>query len=170
MQALGGQHIAPRPIGNLQIFDEVEAVELGTPSHHVWQIPAFRRRRTPNTSHPVLQAKARERAIDRSLRRRVIRLGLQRGSNRSRSVFAQRTRLELDAQLRNALFEIRSHAIPGAPGSAVSKIEAVQTMASCFGNPFANHALAETKLICGLTNAHTGSDRFNHRSPASLNC
>src|SRR6185295_88668 len=164
-----GEHMDQRAISDLQVFNEVEAVEFGATSHHGRQIPAFRRRRTPNTSPPILQAEARERAIDGSRGRRLMGLNLQRRPNRPRPAFAQCTCLKLDAQLANTLFEIRRNTVPGTTRRAVSKIEAVQTMPTCPGHPHANRALAEPELSCSLADAHTGAHRLNHCPSASLN-
>ena len=60
METDGGHDVHVGAATQAQVFDEVEAIDIGPLCSDAWQIPAFRRRGSTNSSPPVESATAQE--------------------------------------------------------------------------------------------------------------
>src|SRR5581483_1308084 len=168
VQALGGEHVHQGPLGDLQVFDEVEAVELGTARHDLRQVPALGRCRPANTPHAILQSESREHAVDSGLARRMRHLRLQRRRDRVRPILTQDAFAQLHAKFGDALFEGKARAIPGPSRLAICKIGAIEPFTLRALYPKGSSALAKAELQCRLTDAHACTHRLDHRPTAAL--
>src|SRR6266849_5001908 len=163
MQTLGGEHIDQWPVGELEIRDEVKAVELGLPRYYARQIPALGWRGAPDTPYTVLQSETRKRAVNAGFRRCISRpLGMQRHLDRSRPILAQDTLTQLDAKCGNALLNIERRTVPGATRLVIREIHTVQATSFGTSNPERHGAHVHTKLSRYSAHTLTRAHQANH--------
>jgi hypothetical protein len=94
---------------------------------------------------------------------------LQRGSDCAGAIFAQNAFTQIEAQLRNTLFDIGRRPVRGAARLSIGKINAVEALAISALNPERNRALRKPELLACATYVHASPNRFEHRLAALLN-
>jgi len=166
VQALSGQHVHQRAVRDLEIFNEIEAVDFGVARDHRGQIPALWRCRSANAAHAVLQSESREHAVDRGLAWGAFHFRLQHGTNRSGPRFTENAVAQLGAQLGDTLFDGRRRTVPSAARFAVTQIGPIKLLAMCSRNPQIDSTLADPEFARRLPNAHTSTHSFHHRAAA----
>jgi hypothetical protein len=147
VQTLGGQYIDQRPTSDFELGDEVKAVKFGLTRYDARQIPPLGRCRASDASHAILQSKARQHTVDAGLRRHACHFSLQRGSDCPSPVFTQNAFTQVDAQLRNTLFDIGRGTVRGATRLSIGKINVVEALAVSTLNPNAT-VLLENRKCC----------------------
>ncbi len=165
VQAGGGEHQDQRPPGDLQVLDEVKAVQLGLALGESGQMPAFRRRRTALPMRAIERAVALEHPVNRRARGKLLEQAvlLQRQADRIGPVLAQDTVLtQRPTHAQNARFDIHAYAVPGATGLTVIKAHPVKTLAPCVLYPIGHRAHTHPILHCHGAHASPRANRSNH--------
>jgi len=148
VQAGAGEHIDKGASGNLQILDEIEAVELGSPTGQIGQIPALGRRRPAKSMRTIEQPPAGKYAVDRRARGRLghaqshvqrLPYGITTILTQY-AVFAQRGTYAHDGRL-----QLRTGAVPRPPGRAVIEADPIEPLAFGVRDPVAHRAHADAK-------------------------
>lgn len=169
MDAGAGKHRHERPIGDLQLFNKVEAVEFRVTCRDRRQIPATRRRRPTLTPSAVLRSISRQSAVDRSAGRHHRRLlSLQRTLNRLCAALAEHAVRTKDvAKLQQTLLGGVVDAIPahGAAWRPVIEIHTVQALTRSSLNPQIYRAKAHAKTIGHCTNTRARANGAHDPAP-----
>ena len=162
VQAGGGEHRDQWSVGDLQILDEIEAVELGASACQIGQIPALGRRWPALTMRGIEGAVALEHAVDRRARRDCAAVLLQRRADCIEPVFAQHTVLsQRVAQAQDALLHVSARAVPRPPWSAVGKVDPVDAFGPRTLDPVGGRGDAEAQLRGCAAQALSGTHRLN---------
>ncbi len=145
------KHRDERPASDLQILNEIEAVELDLAVGQIRQIPALGRRRPALPMRAIEHPVTRKHTVDRRARRHVLHgiVLLQRQANRHGTVLAQYALLaQGSSHLQDALLQIRGRAIPGPAGLTVREVHPIHALAASAGNPVRRRAHTDPEL-CG---------------------
>ena len=165
VQAGGSEYRDQRPPGDLQVLDEVKAVQLGLALGESGQMPAFRRRRTALPMRAIERAVALEHPVNRRARGKLLKRAvlLQRQADRIGPVLAQDTVLtQRPTHAQNARFDIHAYAVPGATGLTVIKVHPVKTLAPCVLYPIGHRTHTHPILHCHGAHASPRANRSNH--------
>ena len=171
MQADAGEQADQWTIGDLQVLNKVEAVELRFAASQSGQVPPLGRRGSALTTHGVEGTAPLQHAVDRSARNRY---GLfddrQRIGDRLCAVLSQHAVLaQVDARSKNLRFLARRRPIPRSSGLAIGEVDARQLLAPSVLHPVTNSANTHRKMPCDCAHGFTITHRSNHRqSPRCL--
>ena len=156
------------PPGDLQVLDEIKAVELRPPASHCWQIPALGRRRAALPRYAIERAMTRQHAVDSGARGN--RLGralfVQGQGNGVGSVFAQYAVFAQSAtHSKNVLFYLDWSAVPGSPRHQIRERHPVEASAAGALNPIGHRAHAHSSRPRHRVQTLSRSYRLNHLAP-----
>ncbi len=172
VQAGGSEYRDQRPPGDLQVLDEVKAVQLGLAVGEAGQMPAFRRRRAALPMRAIERAVALEHPVNRHARGELLKRAvlLQRQADCIGPVLAQDTVLtQRPTHVQNALFDIDACAVPGATGLMVVEAHPVKTLAPCVLYPIGHRTHAHPKGDRHRAHASPRANRSNHLVTTSRN-
>ena len=168
MQADARQQADQRTVGNLQVLNEVEAVELCFTTGQPGQVPTFRWRGSALATHSIEGAAPLQHAVDGGTRNND---GMsidrrQRLRDRIRAVLSQHAVFaQVSTRLQNLRFPARRRPIPGPAWLAISKVDPRQGLASRMFHPMAHGTDAHRKTPGHCAHRLTVADRSHHRHP-----
>ena len=171
VQAGAGEHIDKGASGNLQILDEIEGVQFGSPTGQIGQIPALGRRRPALSVYAIKCAATRKHTVDRHARgNRLKRLFVFQGqADGVGPVLAQHAFFtQYISNTQNASFHVARCAIPGPTGLATFELHPVDALAPCTRNPVGRRAHAHTELPRSRSQASPRANRLNQLTAAAL--
>jgi len=167
MQADAGQQADQRTAGDLQVLDEIEAVELGCATCQLGQIPPLWGCRSTLATHGIQRTAPLQHAIDRGTRNDYgLFDGRQRIGDRLPAVLSQDALL---AQVRtcskNLRLPARRRPIPRSSRLAIAEVDPRKGLASRMLNPVADCTDAHRKAPCNRTHGFTAAYCSYHRQP-----
>ena len=171
VQAGAGEHIDKGASGNLQILDEIEGVELGSPTGQIGQIPALGRCRPALSVHAIKRAVTRKHTVNRRARGNGIKrlLMLQGQADGVGSILAQHAFFtQYVSNTQNALFYVARRAVPGPTGLAAFELHPVNALASRTRNPVGCRTDAYTELPRNESQASPRANRLNQLTAAAF--
>src|SRR6266545_1782707 len=158
-----------RTVCDLELLNQIEAVELCLATRQRRQIPALRRRGTTYASRAILQPCARKCSVNRRNGGHAhAHLSAQSTRNRFGSVFAQHTFFaKTSAKLNNALFYARADAIPAALATrlAIGELHALEPTLSSTCHPERDRALTDPQLLGYRFHALARAHQSNYLAP-----
>jgi len=172
VQASAGEHIDKGTVGDLQVLDEIEAVELGSPSGQIGQIPALGRCWSALPVRAIKRAAALKHPVNRHARwNRIKRLFMLQGQADSVGpVLAQHTFFtQYVSNTQNVLFHVARRAVPGATRFAIFELYPVDAFAPRARNPVSGGAYTYAKLRRNRSQASPRADRLNQLTTARFN-
>lgn len=149
VQAGAGEHIDKRACGNLQILDEIEGVQFGSPTGQIGKIPPLGRCRPALSVHTIKRAATRKHAVDRraprdSLNRPAL---MQRQADCIKSVLPQHAVLaQRSSHAQDVLFQGRRRAVPGPAGFTVCEAYTVNAFAPSMRDPVGSRTHTDPEL------------------------
>jgi len=171
VQAGAGEHIDKGSSSDLQVLNEIEAVELGSPTGQIGQIPALGRCRPALSVHAIKCAAARKHTVNRCARgNRFNRLLVLQGqADGVGPVLAQHALFtQYVSNTQNALFHVAKCAVPGPTGLATFELHPVDALAPCTRNPVGCRADAYTELPRNESQASPRANRLNQLTAAAF--
>jgi len=171
VQAGAGEHIDKGAVGDLQVLDEIEAVELGSSKGQIGQVPALGRRWPALPVHAIECAATRKHAVNRHARRnRLKRLFVLQGqADGIGPVLAQHAFLtQYISQAHDPLFQFGRRAVPGPTGLATFELYPVDALAPRTRNPVGRRAHAHTEISRDRSQASPRANRLNQLTPAAF--
>lgn len=149
VQASAGEYIDKGAVGDLQVFNEIEAIEFGSPTGQIGQIPALGRCRPALSVHTIKRAATRKHSVDRraprdSLTRAVL---MQRQTDCIKSVLAQHAVLaQGSSHAQDVLFQGRRRAVPGPARLTVCEAYTVNAFAASMCDPVRSRTQTDPEL------------------------
>jgi len=150
MQAGRSEHRDKRPTSDLQILDEVKAVQLGLAGGQIGQIPALGRRGPALPMRTVEHPVTRKYPVDRRALRDSLNISalMQRQADRVGSVLAQHAALaQVSSHAQDMLFQGRRRAVPGPTGLQIREAHPVHALAASACNPVSRRAHTDPELL-----------------------
>ena len=169
MQADAGQQADQRTVCDLQVLNEVEAVELCFATRQLGQVPPLGRRGSTLTTHGIQSTAPLQHAIDRGARNRYgLFDGRQRISDSLCAVLSQHAVIaQVDARSKNLRFLARRRPIPRSSGLAIGEVDTRQRLAARMLDPVAHGTDAHRKMPSNSAHGFTMTYRSDHRQAAS---
>ena len=169
MQADAGQQADQWTVGDLQILNKVEAIELRFAASQSGQVPPLGWRGSASTAHGIEGAAPFQHAVDRSARNRYgLFDGRQRIDDRLRAVLSQHAVLaQVNARSKNLRFLARRGPIPRSSRLAIGEVDTRQRLASRMLDPVTHGTDTHRKMPCDGTHGFTMTHRSDHCQPAS---
>lgn len=171
VQAGAGEYIDKGASGDLQILNEIEAVELGSPTGQIGQIPALGRCRPALSVHTIKRAATRKHAINRRAPRDPLSRPalMQRQADCIKSVLAQHAFFtQYVSNTQNASFHVARRAVPSPTGLAAFEPHPVNALAPRARNPVGRCAHAYTELPRSGSQALPRANRLNQLTAAAF--
>lgn len=170
VQTGGGENRNQRTVGDLQILDEVEGIQLRPGECHLWQVPALWGGRAALPMHGVDCTVSLQNAMDCCPGWDMsIRAGrVKRGGDRRGAILTQHTVSQALTGAQDALLHARAQAVGGPAGLVVSEIDPIQTLALCTRHPQRNGAHAHAKRRCDATQGTARAHGVDHALATTL--
>jgi hypothetical protein len=171
MQGHPGAHLEAEAAGERQAFDNIEAVEFGTPRRHVGKVPARWRGRAADPSAGIQSSAALEDPADRSYRRH------HRGAARPElavdgpgSILAQIARLlQLAAQAEDEVLHRRGRPPdPRRDRRTIAPVDTIQGQIAGTAAPPLHGGKAHLMRPCDRSHRCTGPNLRDDRAPLQL--
>ena len=172
VQTGAGEYIDKGSSSNLQILDEIEGVQFGSPTGQIGQIPALGRCRPALSVHTIKCAATRKHSVDRHARGNRLKrpCELQGQPNGVGSVLAQHTFFtQYVSNTQNVLFHVARRAVPGATRFAIFELYPVDAFAPRARNPVSGGAYTYAKLRRNRSQASPRANRLNQLTTARFN-
>ncbi|OGA35847.1 MAG: hypothetical protein A3F75_07970 [Betaproteobacteria bacterium RIFCSPLOWO2_12_FULL_64_23] len=171
VQAGTGEHIDKGAAGDLQVLDEIEAIEFGSPTGQIGQIPALGRCRPALSVYAIKCAATHKHSVNRHARGNWLTrlLMLQGQANGVGSVLAQHALFtQYVSNTQNALFHVARRAVPGPASLATVELHPVDALAPRTRNPVGRRAHAYTELSRNRSQASPRANRLNQLTAAAF--
>ncbi len=169
VHAGAGEHIDKGPSSDLQVFNEIEAVELGLSRGQIGQIPALGRCRPALPMHAIKRAVTRKHAVYRHARGNRLKrlLMLQGQADGVGPVLAQDAFVpQRTARAQDALLQPDRCAVRGSAGLAVSERHPVNAFTASACNPVGGRAEAYPEFRRYRAQALPRANRLNELAAA----
>src|SRR3990172_7851489 len=169
VQAGAGEHIDKGPSRDLQVLNEIEAVELGSARGQIGEIPAPRAGRPAVPMHAIESPVTRKHSVDGDARRKLLRstVLLQGQADGVGPVLAQDAFIpQRTARAQDALLQPGRRAVRGATGLTVCKRHPIKASTASERHPLAPRPPPSPEFRRSRAQASPRANRLNELAAA----